>query len=247
MNSNSLNLSNSYEAVNGAYRALSFIEQLENCLNGLNYVSESLPLEVKTELDIYIDKLRILISLVDDNPTESGIPELLAGAKLSLKNFNPTVIERLGIASQIIRLRQVDQLNYTQIANRLNISVSSVKRFLTYYDQAPLSTRAQYQRASIFDTSSQYEEIGTMIYRQLARLENEPEHHVKYISELRQLLKSAHDWMDKLQSHNEMAEVKETVIEILSSCLPEQREEIIKRFNSIGFKGLKSAGFIQGY
>lgn len=238
-------ISESKEAIDKAYAALSLIEQLESCMSGFKALIEYLPADHKPEYGVYLDQLEKLITVLDNDSEKLGVGELIKG--IPLTQMRASKIERLGLASQVIRLREINKCSCNEIASRLQIDAASVSRFLKFYDSAPLSQKTKYQRSSIFDTTTQYEEVGTMIYRQLARLEDsDAENHVRYISELRQLLKAAHEWMDKVNTQNQMAEVKEAVIDILSTCLPEQQERIIKQFSSIGIKGFRTVHNLEG-
>ncbi len=230
------------QALSSAGAALGLIEQLENLVSDLREFGLTIPALARSELEVLVERLSAVAKLLDD---DENLPDLIKGLQLSGRVASK--VDRLKLGGEIVRLREVGRATNAEIAQQLGIGEQTVGRFLRFYDQCKPSEKARYQRSSIFDTTNQYEDLAAMIWRQLARLENlDNENHVRYISELRQLIKAAEQWMEKINQANKIEELRMAVAEILASELPHRRAEILQRFATIGLQGLPSVVSVRG-
>lgn len=219
------------QALEHASQALGVLEQLSITLRDIEDTVKTIPATYRVSFDPILERWRLLMEVLEQD--DELVPELVKGRKLS--DVASSKIERLKIGKEIIRLREVDGLTYSEIADRMLVDASTVSKFCKFYDSQKPAVRSRYQRTSIFDTSQNFENLGAMIYRSLANLENvDPENHVKYISELRQTIGAAQKWMEQVSSHHKYDILKQAIIDILYDELPEKREAIIKRFQSVG-------------
>lgn len=216
--------------------ALGVLEQLELVHQDVQAVANQLRKSEKVELESALARLTSIITLFDD---ETFTANMTASPKIS--RVYQTKIERMGLARQVIRMRQVNKMTYGEIASSTGVDANTVSRFCRYYDEQTPREKSRYQRASVFDTATQYEDIASIIYRQLARLEDsDAENHVKYVSEMRQLLKQAKELMDQQRQADQIQDIKQAVVQILQNALPEQRDEIMKQFSLVGIGTMKS-------
>lgn len=216
-----------------AAKAVSYMEQLEHIISSIQGLSELVSAEYSGELKAIAARASALYNALDN--TEEGASLIENGKKLS--GVSLSKIDRLKLGSEIKRLRDNGK-TYTEIGEYLDISPQKVSQFCRAYDAAPPSKKAEMKKSSIFDIASNMEDLGAMIYRQLARLENtDPEHHVKYTSELRQLLVAAQKFMDSHSARSQIESIGMLVSEILIDELPEKRAKVLARFREIGFKG----------
>lgn len=221
------------QAIVKANSSLGFYEQLDLVVSNLQSFSRTLNTSYSNELNVHIERLVGLVHLMDEEGYEPQVTtsDLTKGSK----------VERLGLSGEVVRLKEIHKLSNQEIADKLNIGSDTVSRFLRFYEKARPSDKAKYQRSSIFDSTQQYEEIASMVYRQIARLENDPEQHVKYIGELRQVIKAAQEWMKQANQMQKIEEIKQIITDILLDIAPEQRERVIKRFSEIGLRRILSS------
>lgn len=216
-----------------AAKAVSYMEQLEHIISSIEGMSKLVSAEYSGELKAIAARASALYHALDT--TEEGASLIENGNKLS--GVSLSKIDRLKLGSEIKRLRDNGK-TYTEIGEYLDISPQKVSQFCRAYDAAPPSKKAEMRKSSIFDIASNMEDLGAMIYRQLARLENtDPEHHVKYTGELRQLLVAAQKFMESHSARLKIESIGMLVSEILIDELPEKRAKVLARFREIGFKG----------
>jgi len=201
-----------------------FTEILENLYENLMSCSNGKDLELRTELQTYAATVKSLIKAID----EKYVPtDIINDAK---KSLGQSKVERLRLSSEIIRLKEVERLTFEQIATRVGLSVSTVSKFYKYYSEAKPTEKVRLKKASVFDSTQQLEDLHAMIFRQLERLEGDPENHVKYIPEARQVLKLAMDYIGTVNQKQEIENIKAKVRAILLQLAPEKRDEILKAF-----------------
>ena len=216
-----------------AHKAVGYIEQLEYIVKSLTSLSELVGAEYRGELKAVATRAEALYQAL--NETEEGASLIENGRQLSTMSMSK--IERLKLGSEIVRMRNNGQ-NYKDIGTYLDIDPSSVSKFCKAYDASTPAEKAELKKSSIFDIANNIEEMGAMLYRQLARLENaDPEHHVKYAAELRQTIALADKFLEKNTARQKMDTLGQLVLEILIDELPEKRAQVIKRFAAVGFRG----------
>ena len=222
-------------ALTKAHKALAFMEQFQQVKRDLDELKTVLPRTYRSECEAISTKLGALLTVLDVG--EEEIFKTITGA--STEGVVRSKVERLRIGGEIIRLRTEVRMSYADIAERFAIATSTVSAFCKAYEQASPSEQARIRRTSIFDAGNQYEELGAMIYRQLARLETsgDAENHVKYISELRQTLKQAEQWMERISVNSKLEQIRGIVMEVLLDECPEKRTLIMQRFAAMGVRG----------
>lgn len=226
------------KALQEANAALGLLEQIEELNANLTAFSLTLNENQTAELSIYIKKLAALSSLLDD---ETNTPSLLSTNLLS-KGLNK--IERLGLGGEVIRLREVNKLQASEIASQLSLGVDTVRRFLKFYDNCKPSEKTKYQRTSIFNTAQQLEDLNVIIYKLLARTELvDAENFTRGISELRQTIKLAADVLEKSAAKNKEADFRRIMTEILCKELPHRQQEILQKFATIGINPVLESAF----
>jgi hypothetical protein len=227
-------------AVARAQRALAIIEQFEKIVKDLESLYENVGLEYRAEVSVVKTRAKSLFDML--NNSEEG--EELLHALNADNNINGTsvrgVIANLGIGSEIIRLRTVERRSYKEIAERYSLSEITVSKFCRLYDQLTPLEKVKERNRSIMDFVGHWEEMGSLIYRMLAKLENDPENHVRYIAELRQLLKNVEGFQARYTAQQELQQVKDIVREILLQELPEKQALILARFKDTGVNKLLS-------
>lgn len=217
-----------------ANKTLALIEQMELITKALKVLEELVPLELKTEVRTVLSRAEILYTALNDNEEGAALVELSTNLSDSLKSK----IERLGLGAEIVQMRR-NGSSYREIGAALDVNPASVSKFCKIYDLATPAKKAELRKKSIFDTAQNMEDLAAALYRQLARLEvSDPEHHVKYVSEMRQLIISAQKFMEHLSTKQKIDNISQLVMEILLQELPERRGEILKKFSEIGFRGM---------
>lgn len=221
-----------------AHKAVGYIEQLEYIVKSLTTLAELVGVEHKGELKSVATRAEALYQAL--NETEEGAALIDNGRRLS--TISMSKIERLNLGSEIVRMRNNGQ-SFKDIGTYLDVSPDSVSKFCKVYDASTPAQKAELKKSSIFDIANNIEELGAMLYRQLARLENtDPEHHVKYAAELRQTIAMADKFLEKNSARQKMDTLGQLVLEILIDELPEKRAQVIKRFAAVGFRGALPVG-----
>jgi predicted transcriptional regulator len=216
------------DIIEEVYNSMAVIEQLEELVNSLTEFSGVLTPDQRSELGIYVSKLKSVIEVIDmqDEVLSVNSP------KLSGRLVTPQVA-RLKLGGEIIRLREREHKNQTEIAEILGITKYMVSRFFKYFDKASPREKLQLRRTSIFDTVEQLENLNSLIQRTLARLEaNNDEINVKVIGEQRQLIQLAANYAEKMANYQRYTAFMETVYEILRAELPDKQAEILKKLSA---------------
>jgi len=90
------------------------------------------------------------------------------------------------------------------------------------------------------DTAERMEELGALIYNQLARLTADPNTQVKFVTEQIKLIKQAQEfvqsWKFKDQIERTQMLIKEIFLDELKDS-PQIREKVLRRFNELGIRG----------
>jgi hypothetical protein len=223
-------------AIEGTERVLGLIEQIETLCQDLSALEEAVPIKYKTEVSLVRERTLTILKIIDEDSEDPAIYEAIK-EKASLTNAAKSKIERLGLQEQVIRLRQSGK-TYKEIGDQLSISAQLVSRFCTIYDSLSPKEQIKTRSRSIMDFVGHWEEMGALIYRMLAKLEGDPENHVKYMSELRQLLKCVEQFQSRYSAQQEIQQIKDIIQEILVQELPEKRLTIMQRFRQAGVNKL---------
>lgn len=218
--------------VEGTERVLSLIEQLETLCQDLASLEEAVPIKFKMELSLIQERAKTILKIVDEDSDNDAVFAAIK-EKVSLTSTTKSKIERLGLQEQVIRLRQAGK-TYKDIGEQLGVSSDIIRRFCVIYDKLTPKEQIKTRSRSIMDFVGHWEEMGSLIYRMLAKLEGDPENHVKYVSELRQLLKSIEQFQSRYSAQQEIQQIKDIIQEILSQELPEKRLIIMQRFRQAG-------------
>lgn len=217
-------------AIERADSALAVIEQFEAIIEDVKSIREDLPKLYQTELDPIIQRLNSLYEVIN---VESVDIETLDNQIKPKKSK----IERRRLSGEIIRLIEDEGLNQQEVANRVGVSSQLISKFIKQYNQAKPSEQAKKKRTSIYQTYEQFEKLAAIIYKEIARYEGMDGHvHVKYIDQLRSLIKESQQWMDRQSEREKLQEIAMTVKEILQECTPEQSKKIAERFEHLGIQ-----------
>jgi hypothetical protein len=228
------------QAVAVAQRALAIIEQFEKVVKDLDKLYEHVGLEYRAEVSIVKSRAESLFNMLNNSEDGEEILKSLNAEADTNSSSVRGVIANLGIGSEIIRLRNIERRSYREIAERYSLSERSISKFCRLYDQMTPLEKVKERNRSIMDFVGHWEEMGTLIYRMLAKLENDPENHVRYIAELRQLLKNVEGFQARYTAQQELQQVKDIVREILLQELPEKQALILARFKDTGVNKLLS-------
>lgn len=219
------------QALQQADTALAIIEQFEAAINDLESFINELPQIYYDEGQPMLQRLKSLYETVDLN-VGSGIDTLDYNVKSARSK-----IERRRLSSEVVRMSEKQGLTNEEIAERIgDISKDTVGKFLREYRKAKPSERARIRRTSIFDTYDQLEKLAAMIYRELARWEGQDgDVHVKYVKELRELIKESHQWMDRVSEREKLEEIAMTVQDVIFEYVPaENQKKVVERFETLG-------------
>ena len=227
------------ELVDNSFKAedinssLAIIEELvETSQKALTYLDELKPKLSTNECSIIetlLKKINDLVDIIDNNSTPIEIinPNPLHSRKYS------SVIERLGIGGEAIRLRQ-QGLPISRIAKQLSVSHPALSRFYKYYDKLKPSQKSKYQKSSVFDTTSRLEELKNIIVRRMYALEGVNDEVARqYTSELRQTYALAIQITEKIASYEQYKQLTKTVFELIKDELPHKRKEILRKIQAI--------------
>lgn len=206
--------------------ALGIIEHLQEVVQNLQVFGESLPEKYRSEFRVHLAKLEAVVAVLDTNAVHLPVLHGDAGAKLA----KHATITRLGIAGELVRLRNTGKYTLEALAAQFDVPLSEVQRFFRYYDQASPSEKAKFRRQSVFDVSERLEDLLQIIIRQLARLEGlNDEVHVKYVAEFRQVISLATSLIEKVNNYQRIQQLIALVGDILVQELPERQREIIDK------------------
>lgn len=218
------------QALQQASRALAVIEQFEAVLNDLESFINTLPQIYYDEGQPLLARLRSLYEAVDVNEGS------LESVQMLQRQGGKSTIERLRLESEVVRLSEEKGLSNSEIAERFEaLSEEMIRRFLKKYREAKPSERARVRRSSIFDTYDQLEKVAALIYRQLARYEGQDGNiHVKYVKELRELIRESHEWMDRASERQKLDEIALEVRDIVAEFDEEKAVKLAKRLEQRG-------------
>jgi transcriptional regulator with XRE-family HTH domain len=214
-----------------ANSALAIIEQVEIIYEHLKELEEVVSLQHKAEVAMLCARAEALLKVLNEQDEE--VLEFIKDNK-NVTSLGGNKIEKLGIGSEIIRLRSEAKMSYQDIAKRFQISASTVSAFCKLYDKSNALEQSKVRSSSIMDFERTWEDIGATIYRMLAKLEHDPEHHVKYISELRQLSAIIEKFQNKRTAQQQIQQIIQINKEILIDVIPEKRALIAQRFEEVG-------------
>jgi hypothetical protein len=178
--------------------------------------------ELKPELQRAQQQLEAVVALLEEPPVGSVRPLLRSR------------IERLGLANEVLRLREAGY-TYQEIADRYRaegLTADLVGRFCRGYDRLQAAERLRVRRQSIFETQQRLEDISSMLYRLIARLEVEhnDETLVKAIGELRQTAALAQQVMKDMVTYAQYQQFKQAVLALIAEYVPaERRGELAQR------------------
>lgn len=220
------------EALEKANQALAIIEQFETICDQLDELTETVALKDKASVVAIAARARALLKVIDESDSEAVLALVNEDTKLS--QLTTSKIEKLGISGELIRMRLENKMPIETIARKYHLSNETVMRFLKIYDRSTPLEKAKIRSRSIMDYINNWEEIGAMIYRMLHRLENDPEHHVKYLAELRQLTKDIEKFQSRHTAQQQIEQIKATLTEILIDIVPEKRALIRERLGLVG-------------
>lgn len=214
------------------HKALAYIEQIQALIISLERLKNTCDKESRLQVEEILARVKALYKALD---TASGEEFIGQGEKLVAYTSK---VESLNLGPEILELRRKG-MTIERIGERLEISSTSVSKFLKLYDEAAPSKKVEMTKRSVFNIAENYEELGAMLYRCLAKLENvDPEQHVKYVGELRLLLAQVQKFIDQNTMRAKLEELRELVLETLVGELPDKRSEIIERFRKAGIQKL---------
>lgn len=213
--------------------SLAIIEELvENTQKALSFIEDNkalLDLEVYTVLSTLLSNVKELVSIIDSNSTPV---ELIMSDNLSPKH-HVSIIDKLGIGGEVIRLRQ-QGLSVNKIAAQMGINHATLMRFYKYYDKLKPSHKSKYQKSSVFDTTSRLEELKNIIVRRMYALEGVNDEVARqYTAELRQTYALAIQITEKIASFEQYKMFTKTVFELIKDELPHKRNEILTKIQAI--------------
>ncbi len=214
-----------------ANSALAVIEQVEIICTHLDDLEGIVPLQHKAQVGSVAARAHALLKALNEN--DEDLLNLVRENN-SITTLGSSKIEKLGIGAEIIRLRTEAKMSYQEIAKRFQLSQATVSAFCKLYDKSEPLEKAKVRSSNIMDFERTWEDIGAMIYRMLAKLEHDPEHHVKYISELRQLSAIIEKFQNKRTAQQQIQQIIQINKEILIDVIPEKRALIAQRFEEVG-------------
>lgn len=211
--------------------ALAIIEQFELLHSRYVTLEEKLSGRNKKELEACNGMLAALIEAID----QSNSPiEVLRENPLGGRQWQ-SIIQRMQISSELIRMRGEPGMSIAKLSEIFAVAPGTISRFFRYYDKAKPSEKIRMQRASIFDSAEQLEELSVTIQRNMARLEGvNDEVNVKLIAELRQTIQLAALLTEKMANYQRYNAFMQAVYDILKEELPQRRNEILARISSAG-------------
>lgn len=218
------------EALEKADSAISLLEQLENIISNLEAICKSIPRDICQDLQTEIDKMKSILALIDvrDSPVDL----------LNLKALPKSKIARMGINREVIDMH-LQGISDSEIAKTFGLSTITISNFIKVYTSAIPSQQENIRNWSVFDTAGRLEEMGALIYNQLARLGADPNTQNKFVeSQLKvidQAQKFAQNWEGRKTVQQIQTMVQEIFMDELSSH-PELRQRVFDRFNTLGIQ-----------
>lgn len=203
--------------------SIGVIEALSNICLELEHIKDStINAMQKESIGNCVSQLNNIINVLDE---EANPITLNSYISLGFKS----VIERLGIAGEVIKLRK-QGITVNKIAEMFDITQTTIMRFFKYYDYLKPVEKLKYHESSVMNTTERLEELMNMILRRLHALEGiDDELHVKYIGELRQTFSLAAQVAEKIVTYQRYQQFTEDVWDILKTELPDRRAEIMAK------------------
>jgi transcriptional regulator with XRE-family HTH domain len=230
-----LEVNEGHQAQQRALEAVSFIELLENLLRDLKTFSDSLPQEYRYEANVHTASLTAIVEAV--NAEDFDVQHL--GMTTSLSKMYPSKVQRMGIAGQLIAMREEGKYSLQEISERFGISRSTVSAFYQAYDAAKPSQKAKMSKNSIYDIQDNMENLHGMLLRTISRFELDGDITNKNLSEYRQLLALAHKQLKDISTAEKFDKLAVLIEEVLlQHCLPDSRQYIMSEFQRLGLSGL---------
>jgi transcriptional regulator with XRE-family HTH domain len=224
-----------------ALQALAFIEQIENWIKDYEIFRKGLPVEYRGEAEIYEARIKGIYELVGGG--DEGAASVIENAK-KLSELAPSKIQRMGIAKQLIKLREEQRFNIKELATRFGISTSTVSAFFKAYDEAKPQEKKRLAKNSIYNIQENMENLHAHLLRAMARFELDGEVNAKNMSEYRQLLQLANKQLQEFNNAKKFERLALTIEEILLRYCPKEFwNVIIEEFQNLGLSGfLDSSG-----
>lgn len=224
------------------YESLALIELFENLVQDLgafvgdikrtsldeSKLDQDAVLALSVQGEVLYKRAQSLVTTLDTDTVALPIIK-----ERSLTRQYKSKIERLGIGGVLIQQRQAGE-SIPALARHHTLGEDTIRRFFKTYDAAKPTEKARLRRNSMTDIVGRLEELGAMIYRQLARLEgNQDDIHVKYVTELRLTIELSSKLAQQMISYQRYEEFIRCVGEILKSELPDRKAEIIQKLNKL--------------
>ena len=233
----SLSLSTSLEneALEKADAALAMSEQLQSILRDVTALSGVVPKEFCGELQAIATRTKALYEMIDSSDTPLDI-------NCSNERLPSSKLIRMGINREVIELH-LKGIPSTKIAALFGVSPDLITKFCQFYNASTSSQKVAIRRWSILDTVERMEEMGALIYRQLANLSSDPQNQVKYVESQIKLIKQAEEFMKSWETRRKIEKTQAIIQEIFQDELkdyPQLKEAVLRRFTSLGVKGVLS-------
>jgi predicted transcriptional regulator len=218
------------EALEKADAALAMTEQLQSIIRDLESFGTLIPREFRDEINSLVGRTKALYEMVDSSPLDlNTLSERLPSCK----------IVRMGINREIIEL-YLKGMALSKIAEQFGVSADMVRRFCRFYDDSSQTEKITIRRWSILDTADRMEEIGALIFSQLANLNGDPENQVKYVDSQLKLIKMAQEFLKSWETKGKIEKTQVIIQEIFQDELrdyPQLKESVLRRFSALGVRG----------
>jgi AraC-like DNA-binding protein len=217
-----------------ALEAVSFIELIENLIRDFKAFCASLPREYAVEGRVHLASLQAIYESINDEEFDVSA----FGMTKSLSTMYPSKIQRMGIASQLVSMREEGKYSLDEISERFGISRHTVSSFFHAYDAAKPSQKVRMSKNSVYDIQDNMENLHAMLLRTISRFELDGDITNKNLSEYRQLLALAHKQLKDISAAEKFDKLAVLIEEVLlQHCLPESRQHIMTEFQRMGLSG----------
>jgi transcriptional regulator with XRE-family HTH domain len=222
------------QAQQKALDTLSFIELIENLISNLKAFFQMLPKELRIEAQTHLGSLEAIYEAINDDSFDIG----MLGMTNSLSKMYPSKIQRMGIASQLVAMREEGKYTIAELSERFGISTSTVSSFFQAYDVAKPAQKARMSKNSVYDIQDNMENLHAMLLRTISRFELDGDINNKNLSEYRQLITLAHKQLKDITAAEKFDRLAILIEEVLlQHCLPESRQHIMLEFQRLGLSG----------
>lgn len=223
------------QAQQAALDVVSLMEQLEGLIRDFTAFTTVLPLEHRTEAEVYSQKLKAIFAAID---TQEISPQAIGVMSKSLASQYPSKIQRMGIASQLVSVREEGKYTLVEISERFGISPNTLRAFYSAYDSAKPSEKVKMKKNSVYDIQENMEGLHSMLLRTISRFELDGEINNRNLAEYRQLLALAQKQLKDFTTAQKFEKLATMVEEVLlQHCRPESRREVMAEFQRIGLTG----------